>query len=148
MKVAPLFETSFQTARQPNPLFCHPDFLERLESYRTQPVGKRAALLLQRLLIDPERLHYKGTQGDNKGWRRSRLGGSSGSHFYAWWAPQGAIPVKGFENVPAGALFLRDIRHHDDHTPLNADNFLTTMDPRLSELGRLAAQAIVTDAAD
>jgi len=123
MKVDSPIDASFRTARQPNPLFCHPDFLERLESYRTQPVGKRAALLLQRLLIDPERLHYKGTQGDNKGWRRSRLGGSSGSHFYAWWAPQGAIPVKGFENVPAGALFLRDIRHHDDHTPLNAHNF-------------------------
>ncbi len=112
----------FQTARHPNPLFCHPDFLERLESYRTQPIGKRAALLLQRLLIDPERLHFKGTQGDNKGWRRSRLGGSSGSHFYAWWAPQGAIPVKGF-NAPQGALFLRDIRHHDDHSPLPSHNF-------------------------
>lgn len=112
----------FQTARHPSPLFCHPDFLERLESYRTQPIGKRAALLLQRLLIDPERLHFKGTQGDNKGWRRSRLGGSSGSHFYAWWAPQGAIPVKGF-NAPQGALFLRDIRHHDDHSPLPAHTF-------------------------
>jgi len=123
MRVDSLFATDFQTARNPNPLFCHPDFLERLESYRTQPIGKRAALLLQRLLIDPERLHYKGTQGDNKGWRRSRLGGSSGSHFYAWWAPQGALPVKGFDNVPAGALFLRDIRHHDDHTPLNAQRF-------------------------
>lgn len=113
----------FQTARHANPVFCHPDFLERLESYRTQPIGKRAALLLQRLLIDPERLHYKGTQGENKGWRRSRLGGSSGSHFYAWWAPAGAIPVKGFHNAPSGALFLRDIRHHDDHTPLPAHHF-------------------------
>ncbi|MFN0101937.1 MAG: hypothetical protein ACKV2U_07590 [Bryobacteraceae bacterium] len=118
-----LFDASFHTARQPNPLFCHPDFLERLESYRTQPVGKRAALLLQRLLIDPERLHYKSTQGENKGWRRSRLGGSSGSHFYAWWAPQGALPLKGFSNPPNGALFLRDIRHHDDHSPLPAHNF-------------------------
>ncbi len=116
-------ETSFRTARNPNPLFCHPDFLERLESYRTQPIGKRAALLLQRLLIDPERLHYKGTQGENKGWRRSRLGGSSGSHFYAWWAPAGALPLKAFTDTPAGALFLRDIRHHDDHTPLLAHNF-------------------------
>ncbi len=123
MKVDPLTPPSFQTARHPNPLFCHPDFLERLESYRTQPVGKRAALLLQRLLIDPERLHYKGTQGENKGWRRSRLGGTSGSHFYAWWAPAGALPLKGFQNTPAGALFLRDIRHHDDHTPLPAHNF-------------------------
>lgn len=112
----------FQTARHANPVFCHPDFLERLESYRTQPIGKRAALLLQRLLIDPERLHYKGTQGENKGWRRSRLGGSSGSHFYAWWAPAGALPLKGF-NAPSGALFLRDIRHHDDHAPLSAQKF-------------------------
>ena len=116
-------DENFQTSRQPNPLFCHPDFLERLESYRTQPIGKRAALLLQRLLIDPERLHFKATQGENKGWRRSRLGGSSGSHFYAWWAPQGATPVKGFDNVPSGALFLRDIRHHDNHSPLNPQRF-------------------------
>ncbi len=123
MRVASHTEISFQTARSSNPLFCHPDFLERLESYRTQPIGKRAALLLQRLLIDPERLHYKSTQGENKGWRRSRLGGSSGSHFYAWWAPAGALPLKSFSSPPAGALFLRDIRHHDDHTPLHANNF-------------------------
>jgi|GEM_PF-582623 len=123
MRVDSHSETSFRTARSPNPLFCHPDFLERLESYRTQPIGKRAALLLQRLLIDPERLHYKATQGENKGWRRSRLGGSSGSHFYAWWAPAGALPLKAFSNTPAGALFLRDIRHHDDHSPLLANNF-------------------------
>ena len=123
MKVDSHSETSFQTARHANPLFCHPDFLERLESYRTQPIGKRASLLIQRLLIDPERLHYKATQGENKGWRRSRLGGSSGSHFYAWWAPAGALPLKGFNNTPDGALFLRDIRHHDDHTPLLAQKF-------------------------
>ena len=121
-----LFPATFQTSRPSSPLFCHPDFLTRLESYRTQPVGKRAALLLQRLLIDPERLHYKATQGDNKGWRRSRLGGSSGSHFYAWWAPKGALPLQsqpGFSDAPAGALFLRDIRHHDDHSPLPSQRF-------------------------
>ncbi|MBK5293694.1 MAG: hypothetical protein JJE04_18700 [Acidobacteriia bacterium] len=125
-KQQPLFDADFHTARQPNALFCHPDFLERLDSYRTQPVGKRAALLLQRLLIDPERLHYKATHGENKGWRRSRLGGSSGSHFYAWWAPQGALPLKaqpGFEKAPPGSLFLRDIRHHDHHAPLPAHGF-------------------------
>jgi len=124
--VPSLFDDEIKTARSANPLFCHPDFLERLESYRTQPLGKRAGLLMQRLLIDPERLHYKSTQGENKGWRRSRLGGSSGSHFYAWWAPLGALPLKGspgFAGAPGGALFLRDIRHHDDHTPLPAQNF-------------------------
>ncbi|MBI2689198.1 MAG: hypothetical protein HYX27_23080 [Acidobacteria bacterium] len=118
-----LFEATFQTARPPNPLYCHTDFLERLEQYRNQPIGKRAALLLQRLLIDPERLHFKSTQGVNRGWRRSRLGGSSGSHFYAWWAPAGALPLKDVADTPAGALFLRAIRHHDDHTPLEAQAF-------------------------
>ena len=115
-------DDSFRTAVPPSPVYCHPDFLEKLSAYGSQPISKRASLLLQRLLIDPERLHFKGTQGQNKGWRRSRLGGTGGSHFYAWWAPNGALPVKGFE-APSGALFLRDIRHHDDHSPLPADNF-------------------------
>ena len=139
-----LFPATFQTSRPPNPLFCHPDFLTRLESYSTQPIGKRAALLLQRLLIDPERLHYKATQGDNKGWRRFRLGGSSGSHFYAWWAPKGALPLQsqpGFSDAPAGALFLRDIRHHDDHSPLPSQRFpddylpITVPEVRQEEFG-------------
>ncbi|MFN7646605.1 MAG: hypothetical protein ACK5UT_03660 [Acidobacteriota bacterium] len=115
-------DDSFRTAVAPTPVYCHPDFLEKLAAYGSQPISKRASLLLQRLLIDPERLHFKGTQGQNKGWRRSRLGGAGGSHFYAWWAPNGALPVKGFE-APSGALFLRDIRHHDDHSPLPANQF-------------------------
>ena len=88
---------------------------------RTEPVGKRTSLLMQKMAVDISRLHYKGTSGSNKGWRRSRLGGSSGSHFYAWWAPVGAAPLKpkaAFHQADAEAVFLRDIRHHDDHSPL------------------------------
>src|SRR5437868_10790626 len=46
--------------------------------------------------------------------------GSSGSHFYVWWAPATATPLKdaGFQ-AESEAIFLRDIRHHDDHAPLN-----------------------------
>lgn len=80
---------------------------------------------MQRMSVDIGRLHYKGTRGVNRGWRRSRLGGSSGSHFYAWWAPAGAAALKrddGFE-APSEAIFLRDIRHHDDHAPLLAGDF-------------------------
>ncbi len=76
---------------------------------------------MQRMAVDISRLHYKGASGPNRGWRRSRLGGGSGSHFYAWWAPAGAAPLKqspGFEDHPE-AVFLRDIRHHDDHAPLS-----------------------------
>ena len=108
--------------RPGNALFCHQEFLEKMEENRANTVGRRAALLLQRLFVDLRRQYYKPTQGDNRGWRRSPLGGNHGSHFYAWWAPKGAAPLKvnpEFESAPEGAIFLRDIRHHDDHRPLN-----------------------------
>lgn len=109
-------------ARAGNPLFCHQEFLEKMAENRGNTVGRRAALLLHRLLVDLRRQYYKSTQGENRGWRRSPLGGNHGSHFYAWWAPHGAAPLRSnpeFEGAPAGAVFLRDIRHHDDHRPLN-----------------------------
>jgi len=120
---APLFEHSFGTARPSRPVFCHQELLDKLAARRNDPVAKRVSLLLQRMAVDIARLHYKGTSGTNRGWRRSRLGGVSGSHFYAWWAPFGAAPVKGeasFEAAPNDAVFVRDIRHHDDHTLLGA----------------------------
>ncbi len=119
-----LFEHEFRTARPPRLVYCHQEFLDKLAARRNEGVGKRVALLLQRMAVDIDRIHYKATNGVNRGWRRSRLGGSSGSHFYAWWAPVGAVPVQRelFERE-ANAVFLRDIRHHDDHAPLNAGNF-------------------------
>lgn len=113
-----LIPEEFETRKPAFPLYCHQDFLEKLED---NPTGKRAALLLQRLTVDPRRQHYKATMGANRGWRRSRIGGNHGSHFYAWWAPKGAAPLKNlpeFEEAPEGAIFLREIRHHDDHSEL------------------------------
>jgi len=103
-------------------LLCHQEFLEKLSEQARTALGRRVSFLMQRLAVDARRVQYKATQGDNKGWRRSRLGGTSGSHFYAWWAPRGAAPLKaaeGFEALPEGSIVLRDIRHHDDHTPLD-----------------------------
>src|SRR5512138_510964 len=111
---AELFDQPFSTVVSPNPVFCHQEFLEKLAAHRLQPVGKRAALLMQHLAIDERRQHYKSTRGENQGWRRSRLGGNQGSHFYAWWAPRGAPPLRdgeGFSAAPEGAIFVRDIRH-------------------------------------
>jgi hypothetical protein len=121
-----LFEQTFITGVPANPVYCHQDFLEKLQAYRTQPIGKRAGLLMQRLAVDERWQHYKGTQGENRGWRRSRLGGNQGSHFYAWWGTKGAPPIKagqGFDQAPDGAVFLRDIRHHDDHSLSRAQSF-------------------------
>ena len=119
-------DTSFETARPPNPIFCHEEFLDKLQTHDRDGIGRRASFLLQRLCFDARRVHYKATQGENRGWRRSRLGGNSGSHFYAWWAPKNALPLKAnFGEVPDGGIFLRDIRHHDDHRPLPAHSFET-----------------------
>ena len=121
MSQSDLFAHEFRTARPPRPVYCHQEFLDKLALRRNESVGKRAALLLQRMAVDLARLHYKPTSGVNRGWRRSRLGGTAGSHFYAWWAPSGAAPVRNtsFQAGPE-SVFLRDIRHHDDHAPLDA----------------------------
>jgi hypothetical protein len=117
---------AFETPRPPNPLFCHQEFLEKLADHGRDAIGRRAAFLMQRLSVDIRRLHYKATAGINRGWRRSRLCGNHGSHFYAWWAPKNAVPLKEsgeFSDVPDGAIFLRDIRHHDDHSHLTPHSF-------------------------
>src|SRR5438105_1885445 len=85
---------SFETAKPPAALFCHQDFLEKLAIYHQSAIGRRIMFLMQRLAVDASRLHYKATQGVNRGWRRSRLGGNQGSHFYAWWATRNAAVVK------------------------------------------------------
>src|SRR5579884_3911603 len=135
-----LFEQEFRTTRPPRPVYCHQEFLDKLAARRNEPVGKRVSLLMQRMAVDISRLHYKSTNGVNRGWRRSRLGGSSGSHFYAWWAPATATPVAdaGFQ-AESEAIVLRDIRHHDDHGLLNPGNssrdylLLTVPDLRSTE---------------
>ena len=131
-------EHEFRTARPNRPVYCHQEFLDKLSARHNEPVGKRASLLLQRMAVDIARLHYKSTSGVNRGWRRSRLGGSSGSHFYAWWAPAGAAPVKqdaSFKEAQAESVFLRDIRHHDDHALLTSgslsDDYLPMSVPDL-----------------
>ena len=116
----------FETSRPANPLFCHQEFLEKLAEHSSDAIGRRVTFLLQRLSIDARRLHYKPTHGVNRGWRRSRLGGNRGSHFYAWWAPSRALPLRNsgeFSGAPDGALFVRDLRHHDDHSPLKPQSF-------------------------
>ena len=135
---------AFETVKPAAPIYCHQDFLEKLDSHRDSPIGKRASLLLQRLAIDARRQHYKSTRGENRGWRRSRLGGNHGSHFYAWWAPASAQMLRkaeGFSEAPKGSFVLRDIRHHDDHsvaTPqdLNAHYLpVTVQEMRRQEYG-------------
>jgi len=56
---------------------------------------------------------------ENRGWLRTPMGGGgSGMHFYLWWAQSDServAPLAPTENE----VFLRTIRHHDEHTPLD-----------------------------
>lgn len=124
----PLLQEQFETSRPAAPVFCHEEFLTKLQELSSQPVGKRASLLMRNLAVNSSRQHFKSTHGANQGWRRSRLGGGGGNHFYAWWAPRSAAPLRGaggFDQAPEGSIFLRDIRHHDDHSPVSAHSFDT-----------------------
>lgn len=62
-----LFGQEFRTARPLRPVYCHQEFLDKLTERRNEPVGKRASLLLQRMAVDISRLHYKSTNGVNRG---------------------------------------------------------------------------------
>jgi len=136
-----------------NRLYCHEEFLEKMEENRGNTVGRRAALLMHRLHVNQARPYYKPTQGDNRGWRRSPLGGNHGNHYYAWWAPRGAVPLAvspQFEAAVEGSVFLRAIRHHDDHAPLNpqslADNYLLVGLPELRRQDYVASPWTVPQA--
>jgi hypothetical protein len=44
--------TLFETLKPADNIYCHQDFLEQLDGYRSQPIGKRASLLLPRLYFE------------------------------------------------------------------------------------------------
>ncbi len=114
-------------------LYCHEHFLDhRYNEAILQHVNRFARLLT----IAPHALgEIKTTAGQNRGWYRFALGGSGGYHFYAWWAPRGSPQLRygHFDEAPPGAVFLRAIRHHDDHSPLSAGDFRTDYMPFSSE---------------
>ncbi len=68
----------FETGRSPHPIFCHQEFLERLAQERNTPIGRRASYVMQRLTVDPRRLHYKPAYGERPGLAPLALGRQPG----------------------------------------------------------------------
>ena len=112
----------FETSRPPNSVFCHQEFLEKLAVHDRDSLGRSTAFLMQRLSVDARRLHYKATHGVNRGWRRSRLGGNRGSHFYAWWAPKNAIPLNESGEFPMSRRCRISARHSPSRRSLADDS--------------------------
>ena len=80
-----------------------PDGLQNMPHLR-----QRLGLVLQQLAAHGRTGVVKGCIGENRGWRRSPLGGNGGMQYYLWWMLQ------------EGNILVRSVRHHDDHEPLTA----------------------------
>ena len=91
-------------------LYIHDEVYEQLQRDR-QHVAARFSMLCRRLGVN-EWVRFKPTKGLNKGWRRSPLGGTAGSHFYMWWIPAGSKQGKELD-LQEGDVAIRSIRHHD-----------------------------------
>ena len=68
-----------------HPLEVHPDISERLRGW-THPY-RRLGIVLQHLAVHGRSTVAKGCANENKGWRRSPLGGNNGMQYYLWWTP-------------------------------------------------------------
>ena len=116
----PVGDYSQFTYRPPNhPVLLHeevPDYVERDSRLR-----RRLGLVLQHLAAHGRTSIVKGCSGVNQGWRRSPLGGRGGMQYYLWWAPDGSRPTSELKpkgDHGDGSIWVRAVRHHDDHTPL------------------------------
>lgn len=95
----------------------HLDILDHIKDL--PHVSKRLGIVVQQLAALGRTTIVKGcSDRKNRGWRRTPLGGGNGMHYYLWWTPQGSPQCDGMNCGPKGALFLRAVRHHDDHQPL------------------------------
>ena len=110
-------------------LWLHPEVSDHLREW--PHLYKRLGIVLQHLAAHGRTTVVKGCVEENRGWRRSPLGGVNGMQYYLWWTPQGSRVAKALD-LPARAILVRAVRHHDDHAPLAAgglDDFLTLSTP-------------------
>lgn len=96
------------------PLFLHDDVMEQTTN-NTKDTHLRSRInhSLQQLMAHGRTSTVKGVKGKNRGWRRAPLGGNGGMQWYLWWAPVSAKPLSGV-SLPADAIAVRAVRHHDD----------------------------------
>jgi hypothetical protein len=90
----------------------HNDVRDWFDAAPGDPYRRRANLAIQHLAAFGRTNIVKTVRGPNRGWRRAPLGGQGGFHYYLWWAPSDAPPVRDL-NAPRGAIFVREARHHD-----------------------------------
>ncbi len=110
-------------------LWLHPEVSDHLRPWTH--LYRRLGIVLQHLAAHGRTTVVKGCRDGNRGWRRSPLGGANGMQYYLWWTPPGSRVANGLA-LPADAVLVRAVRHHDDHAPLEAgslDDYLPLSAP-------------------
>lgn len=110
-------------------IWLHPEVSDHLREWGH--LYRRLGIVLQHLAAHGRTTVVKGCRDENRGWRRSPLGGANGMQYYLWWTPRGSRVAKGLA-LPADAILVRAVRHHDDHAPLEAgslDDYLALSAP-------------------
>ena len=98
-------------------IWLHPEVSDHLRVWAH--LYNRLGIVLQHLAAHGRTTVVKGCRDGNRGWRRSPLGGANGMQYYLWWTPRGSRVADGVA-LPADAVLVRAVRHHDDHAPLEA----------------------------
>ena len=79
---------------------------------------QRLVLVLQHLMAHGRTGVVKGCRGNNRGWRRSPMGGPHGMHYYLWWTTAGSAQSRDQEFLADNGIAVRQVRHHDQHSHL------------------------------
>ena len=114
-RLAPPHDLQFGGLR--HGIWLHPDVSDHVRVWRH--LYQRLGIVLQHLAAHGRTTVVKGCRDGNSGWRRSPLGGANGMQYYLWWAPGGSRVADGL-GLPADAVLVRAVRHHDDHASLAA----------------------------
>lgn len=100
------------------------------DGLQPRQLRKRLQLVLEQIHAHGQPHRVKMTAGANEGWRRTTLGGHGGNHYYLYWAPNGAPPVKHLD-LGQGRVLARAVRHHDEtDVPLAADGEFVPWSPQ------------------
>ena len=95
-------------------VYLHHDFENWLFNKSVDPhVQKKARYCLLQLLSSGRSGRSKPVVGPARGWLRTPLAGTAGSHYYLWWAGHDSMAVEGLGLKP-GEILVRCVRHHDE----------------------------------
>jgi hypothetical protein len=117
-------------------IYLHDSFNERLAKSDIAARKKYIQWTQLQLAMTGRTPKVKGTNGHEYLWRRTPI---QGCHYYLWWIPFSAINnINLAENEYQKAIFIRDIRHHDQtDQPLSFGGFeqydqldISQIDPR------------------